>query len=586
MNQGQTLLGRLGEYLSETTGGMHQRPIGFYTFFFLLPALVVLILAYVLLPLILYVILDIDPAASVSVLHRLLVVPFGWILAGLAVCLLLYLWVKFKPPAILVTLALAVLWGLSVARYVQGQDPVPWMAHFLNRLGIPLVQFRRFLLIVLPIGVVVVPPLWFLRPLEGFFGLPFGWTSAVASSLGWLLLWLLLTIGLQEYQVGSVLVVSLLISGGVFLFGLYVGSGFLLPLPQPNGREEALRLLRDYTVDANRPCYAVVDEPHQEGKVRERIGGQVFGYLAEGPGVVLSDCDHAVAISDGLEFKGLADPGVVFTGLADRPVQAIDLRPQLRTFDVSALTKDGIAIRVGVFIPFKIDAGRRQPRLGEYLPHDKSAAFRAIHAQQAQHEEGAQTSKRTEHRRWADLPRPIAERILQNIISKYTFDDLYGPHQPGGKPPRTVIEREFQEQLAAELKPIGIQVVGWRAGDPTTLQARIGNLEPVDPQVYADRVRSWQADWTRKVMLRQARGHMERLRIVERARAETRADLIISLGRQLEDLSAAKTQLHPKAILNRFVSALEDVARQPAVRGLLPAETRQAVEEIRSAVPD
>jgi len=101
-----------------------------------------------------------------------------------------------------------------------------------------------------------------------------------------------------------------------------------------------------------------------------------------------------------------------------------------------------------------------------------------------------------------------------------------------------------------------------------------------------ERVRSWQADWARKIMLRQAEGQTERLRVVERARAETRTDLILNLGRQLEALSEARTELRPGTILNQFLTMLEELTMQPMLRRLLPRGTTQTVEDLRKAIPE
>jgi hypothetical protein len=88
-------------------------------------------------------------------------------------------------------------------------------------------------------------------------------------------------------------------------------------------------------------------------------------------------------------------------------------------------------------------------------------------------------------------------------------------------------------------------------------------------------------------MLKQAEGQTEWLRIVERARAEAQADLILSLGRQLEELSAARTELRPEIALNLLVSVLEGLMRQqPTLGQLVPGETLQALLDIREAIAE
>lgn len=486
---------RFTKYSRETIGGILHRPIGCYTLL-LVFALTGLFVLHVFLTTILY---RFNLTALLPGLNILFAALFGWMLAGLSVCLLLYLGLKFKPAAVVMTLMLAIFWGAGLARQVRGEGTLP-----------------------------------------------------IAG--------------------GVIFLLSLVAGGAVFLRGLYVVSGFLLPLPGKGHRGKIFSFLWDYASHVNFPAYVVVDELHEEDKVEERVPGNPFGRLATSPGFILTGCDHAVAISDGLKFKGVKGPGVIFTGFSDQIVRTIDLRPQLRAFHAEALTKDGIKIRVLAFTPFKIDARGRQPRLGEPLPYNKGAAFRAVHAQKMEHEGGEKKQCA-----WDDLPRMIAERTLQNIISEYNFDDLYGPYQPGGEPPRKVIAGRFYKQVAAELEPLGIHLIG----------GGISDLEPANPQVYVERVRSWQADWARKIMLKQAEGQTEWLRTVERARAEAQADLILSLGRQLEELSTARTELRPETALSLLVSVLEGLMRQePTLGRLVPGETLQALLGIRKAITE
>jgi hypothetical protein len=193
-----------------------------------------------------------------------------------------------------------------------------------------------------------------------------------------------------------------------------------------------------------------------------------------------------------------------------------------------------------------------------------------------EHEGMGQIPERMRERTWDDLPSLMATRILQNIISEHNFDDLYGPYQAGGRPPRRIIAETFHGQLAEELRPAGIHLIA----------GAIGNLEPADPQVYVERVHNWQAEWARRVTLEQARGQAQRLRIVERARAETQADLILGLGRQLEELSVARTELRPQKVLNQFLTVLEELMMQPKLRGLLPRGTKRTLEDMRQAFPE
>lgn len=526
-----------------------------------------------------------DTIALLTKLLAALSIPFailfGWALAGLCVCGLLYVWFRSRRAAAGVTLVLAILWIAGVFRHARGMDAPQALASFLQVFGIPPILVSPLIVLVLAVGVLLLPAAWLLRPLEprGSGG------SLIARNLlltfltiGWFLACLILIFGFGGYRAGPLLFAYLVMSGVALIPGLYLTGGFLLPLAGKDHRGKMFNYLRDCALGVNFPAYVVVDESYDEDKVEKRVsggksaGGGLSSFAPRGPGFVLMDCDHAVAISDGIEFKGVQGPGVAFTEYADQIVQTIDLRPQLRTFPVEALTKDGIKIRVLAFTPFKIDSRGRQPKLGEPLPYNKGAAFKAVHAQRVEHEGGG-----TKRCKWDELSRMITERVLQDIISEYNFDDLYGPYQPGGEPPRKVIAARFRERVAAELEPLGIQLVG----------GGISDLEPADPRVYLERARSWQAEWKRKITLRQAEGQAEWLRTVERARAEAQADLILNLGRQLEELSAEKTEFRPEIALKSLLSTLERMMRQqPALGQLVPGETMQALLDIRKVIPE
>ncbi len=554
----------------KTSGGTLSGAIGFYT-------IVLMAALFMLFTLHLFLIFFLTrrnltnltnlttPSPVFSVLFA---IPYSLLISGFGVCLLLSLWLKNRSTAIIVTVVLVLLWVAGLVRYVVGED-----------------LFSRILVILLAMGVLVLPVFWFLRPLEGPF------TGML--TFGWILLWFLLFISTREdlirtllflpvvdysnpdlllpkkeYLAGTMLFLSLVTSGAVFLGGLYIASSFLLPLPDKRHRGRIFNFLQDFIMGINFPVYVVVDELYEEDKIENRVPGNPFSEFTDSPGFVITDCDHAVAISSGTKFKGVHGPGITFIRFGDQVVQTIDLRPQLRAFPVDVLTKDGIKIKVLAFTPCKIDARGRKPALGEPLPYNKSAAFKAIHAQRTEHE-----ANQTKQRTWYDLPRMIAERTLQNIISEYNFDDLYGPYQPGGVPLRKIIAGRFYKQVAAELEPLGVRLVG----------GGISDLQPADPQVYVKRVHSWQAEWTRKITLKQAEGQAEWLRIVEHARAEAQTDLIMSMGRQLEELSTMRTEFRPEKVLEQVVIILDQLTGQSALRGALPEETLRGIMYIREA---
>ncbi len=482
----------------------------------------------------------------------------------------------------------------------------------------PMVVFLSALIaepLQIPLSYVWMPTnKWFRR-----------WVPCVV----WLYLWVTALIGWRSGWLGLLIVTlpALLIAG----LGLFFVAGYLLPFPKqdlyrgkhpapgargiptfgqeirdfldllryPQNREarkqcieqrrKALQCLLTYTLGTNRPYYVVIDEKiaeraegtttwlTEEEKLIQRVDGAIFGEFLAGPGIVLTGCDQAVAISTGQKFKGAKGPGIVFTGYTDLPAHVVDLRVQLCAFPVEAWTKDGIAIRVTTFIPFQIGTGKEEPALGQGFPYRSSDVFKAVHAQLMEHVDPSQVPESLEEQKWYDLPRLAGERIVREIISRYEFDELYTPfelHTDLGQDPRSRIGKEMREELNQTLPGWGIQCIG----------CGIGNIVPVDERVIEQRIEAWRTDWARKIMLQQAAGQARRLRLVEQARAQAQIDIVLAVGRRLERLRAAGGPVPLDAIVLYFVEVLEELAGRSALRKLLPGDMDTIIQRARGAI--
>jgi hypothetical protein len=524
-------------------------------------------------------------------LHIPLGALFSWMLSGIIICLLLLLWFRlltwFKlrhaRAVFAVVLGAVVIWWIAgLAGHLEGAEPdslFQFMVGVLLRLflaivGVSIDQVMPLIppvsVVILAIGVLALPALWCRRSMIGPMFLPF-WLM-----VGLWLLWCLALIwGMGEWRVGVELLISMAAGLLFFMVGLRPASGSLLPLPGRDHWGKALGFLQDWAAGYNFPGCVVVDELYEEDRVEERVPGHRFRQLGDAPGFIIdNECHYAVAVSSNTKFKGVKGPGVIFTGYADQVIQTVDLRPQLRTFPVEAVTKDGIRIKTGIFAPCKVDSRGKPPKLGEHLPYSPAAGFKAIRSQEMRHEGQGQTRDRMKGYKWEELPRLIATRILQDIVSRYEFDDLYGPYQPGGDPPRKVIAQELLGRLRDELKEIGIELVG----------GGISELQSVE-EVYVKRAQNWKEEWEHRIALQKAEGQAEWLQMLERARAEAQADLILNLGRRLEELSVTRAERRPQAALSLFVQLLDELMKQqPTLGKVVPEETLQALLTIRQAV--
>ncbi len=96
-----------------------------------------------------------------------------------------------------------------------------------------------------------------------------------------------------------------------------------------------------------------------------------------------------------------------------------------------------------------------------------------------------------------------------------------------------------------------------------------------------ERVRAWQAEWVRQILVRQAESQRERIWRIEQARAEAQANLILTLGERLAELDRSDSPVSPEDVIREFLRVLEEMAQQPMMRRYLP---REMAEEARRLI--
>lgn len=344
----------------------------------------------------------------------------------------------------------------------------------------------------------------------------------------------------------------------LFWGGLFVLSGYILP-PQegiPNRHRKAFRSLLTFTLGTNYPYYVIQD--WKKEPLAPRVEGDVSGHFFAGPGIVITSCDHLVTTFNGIKFREVRPPGLSFTEQYDRIYAVVDLRPQLRAFEVKAETKDGIPVKVLTFVPFRIHAGERQPQLGASYPFDERAVFRAVYEQPIDHQWRRDEQKRAieelDKVHWDDLVSIIAPPIVRSVIVEYTCDELCAPGDP-----RVEIKKKIVTRLKEALEPLGIQMLG----------GGIGNIMPAD-EVIKQRIENWKAEWKRKIEIELGKGEAEMARQLDSVRTQAQIGAIKYLAHFLSDKAVSE-----KAIALRLIEALEEMTCEKAVRQKLPEETRE-----------
>jgi len=366
--------------------------------------------------------------------------------------------------------------------------------------------------------------------------------------------------------------VALLLATLFFWGVLFMLSGrYLLPLQNIAQRRDAMRSLLAFSWGTNRPYHVVEDR-----KTVQRASGDCSEEFFTGPGIVLTDANHAVAIGGGLVFRSVPDPGLAFTHRFETIQETFDLRPQLRSFPVQARTKDGIEIKVITYTPFQIDRGNQQPQLGASLPFYKKSIFKAARAEMVEHKREGQGKDEVESRdkqKWDELVPLMATRILRNILAEYTFDELCEPFNRS-KDPRTRIRTRFLKELRAAVRPWGLYLIG----------GGFSNLFPADDNVLKMRVENWQAKRARQMLAKLEEGEASALRFEAQAHTAAHAELITRISDKFSGTSLHEEKISNTVIVMRFIDAMEEMVSNEMVRRALPGNVVRTLDLLRETV--
>lgn len=381
----------------------------------------------------------------------------------------------------------------------------------------------------------------------------------------------------------------------LFWWGLFRLSAYILPLRDRSQQGEAFSCLLTFSMGTNYPYYFV----NGDNKLEKRIEGNQFLQFFAGPGVLYLDCEHAAYVSNGVSENREFEPGLNFTRLYDLEPRIIDLKPQLRAFPVDALTKDGIPVRVTTFIPFKVSSGLRKAGQGRSFPFRSGAIFDTLRSEVTERKGNKQDKENGQKYPWDGGPNDgliplLGTRVMQDIISRYTVDELCaqrGPEAdlqarlpvraspvplasfrspPGPKgDPRLKIAEEMRNQVRAALLPMGLELVG----------GGISNLEPQDEAIIERRLDSWRTRWEREILRLMSQGQARAAESIQAARAEAEATIVARLNRVIQE-SEKTGGISGAALALRFIDTLGEIVSE-SNQWPLPAGIEETWKRLR-----
>jgi len=279
-----------------------------------------------------------------------------------------------------------------------------------------------------------------------------------------------------------------------------------------------------------------------------RAEGNAFAKLLAGPGIVLTNADHAVVVYGAGSFARVSPPGLTFTHWAEEAKEIVDLRPQARPISsIVVKTKDGIDVKVEGGTPFRIQTDGREPKPGGSFPYDETAIHKAVHAQRVDQEAGSAQG-------WDKLLPQVAERALRDIMAEYTLDELSSLFEPD-REPIVDISTRMRDQVREKAEAWGLELLG----------GGIGKVDP-PPEVIEQRIQYWKAHWERKISALEAEAEAEERRRIEIARAEAQMEMLLRITEGLEQIPDSEPGRRRELVVLRLLDAFgRAVSTYPAL---------------------
>lgn len=349
---------------------------------------------------------------------------------------------------------------------------------------------------------------------------------------------------------------------------LFSWSADLVPIssPQEDGRRKALALIMGFYSGVPKPMHRIIN-----GKNKLFIPGHSVNGI--GPGWVMTESDNAVVLKGNSKIQRIVGPGGIFTRMDEVPYEILDLRQQVRTTHIQAITRDGIKVRLQITLVFQIQPGHRPPHFGLPWPYAREGAWRIVLASEVNPEGRTPLDAHLSHP-WSDIPLEMAQVVIRQTVIDYTLDKLYGtPNQTLS--PRQKIGADTRTRLVDRLAPQGFHIVS----------CNIGKITPVDSTVTEQRIKAWKSRWIRQLMTWQGTVQARRFEHFASIQNRARVDL---LSHFIEATHTAIQQSGENTGWNlvayNLLENMERLAREPEIQNFLPETALPALTELRQQV--
>jgi hypothetical protein len=371
---------------------------------------------------------------------------------------------------------------------------------------------------------------------------------------------------------------------GVYYYLVYHYAEVILPASDPEDPVEKwqrFKILTWYLWGTQFPIIIVDDQTGMN--VETRIEGDAFQDHTGAPGYIWTHMPQAVGLTIGTNFSRVEGPGAIYTKPYERPLDVIDLRTQLRTTEVEAITQDGIPIKAVVFASFCVDRqpwdraqynklklanpmlqGGRLPDHGVNHFQYSRPRVRAVLSM-----EGVKTSIAgpvgTLAWRWDEQVMNMVAETARRVLSEIPLSELWLPEAEKDGPGISALDliaAEISKRLAGSLQEQGVRLFA----------ARVVNYFSVKDDSAKDKfgefthqqIPGWRARWEQLINQKLAEAEADAEQKQINATALARLMLLTSIAESLQQTGVSNPEIPRYLVAMRFLGALEDmIGREP-----------------------
>ncbi len=283
-----------------------------------------------------------------------------------------------------------------------------------------------------------------------------------------------------------------------------------------------------------------------------------------GPGQVKVPTGHVIVTELNGRFQRILSAGKHALGRYEYIHAALNLQPQRRTLDqFTAYSRDGIELRVGVSIVYRVRMGSQSATRDNPYPYDETAVRKVAYIQTVVDEKGNVAT-------WEETPINMAKGTLTGILAGYRLDEIIFPERAGEEPYRT-LRNELLRKLRVKLDNLGIDLQGVSIH-------RLDLPEGVTEQ-YID---YWKSHWESQMLLSLVDGQATEVEEMDIARAEAEITMIQAIQEGIQRARREGATIHMEEVVAlRLVEALEMMARQSQQLSPLPKSLLPQLDNLR-----